>query len=113
MTVLDEDRVVLQQVDGQVWAFGTPWHSEPRLCSPRGAPVERIFFLQQVEPNAVRGVRPAAATTLLIRSSLLPVYDPKATQAVLDVAAQVATQSQTFLLGRMTGDGLLDRLATL
>jgi hypothetical protein len=113
ITVLDEDRVVLRLLDGQVWAFGTPWHREPRLCSPQGAPVERLFFLQQAEPDAVLGVRPAAAATLLIRCTQLPVYDPQAMQAVLDVVGQAAVQTRLFLLGRATGDGLFDRLATL
>jgi len=113
MTVLDEDRVVLRLLDGQVWAFGTPWHLEPRLCSPQGAPVERLFFLQQAEPDVVREVRPAAAATLLIRSTQLPVYDPQAMQAVLDVVGQAAIHAGPFLLGRATGDGLFDRLAML
>ena len=113
VTVLDEDRVALRQVDGQVWAFGTPWHAEPRLCSPQGAPVKRIFFLQQAEPDAVQEIRPAAATALLVRSSQLPVYDPEGTQAVLDVVGQAAAQAQPFLLGRATGNGLFDRLAAL
>jgi len=113
ITVLDEDRVVLRLLDGEVWAFGTPWHLEPRLCSPQGAPVDRLFFLQQAEPDAVREVRPAAAATLLIRSTQLPVYDPQAMEAVLDVVGQAAIQTRLFLLGRATGDGLFDRLATL
>ena len=113
LAVLDEDRVVLRLLDGQVWAFGTPWHLEPRLCSPRGAPVERLFFLQQAEPDAVREVRPAAAATLLLRSTQLPVYDPQAMQAVLDVVGQAAIHAGPFLLGRATGDRLFDRLAML
>jgi hypothetical protein len=113
MTVLDEDRVVLRQLDGQVWAFGTPWHAEPRLCSPQGAPVERIFFLQRAEADAVQETRPASAATLLLRSSMLPIYDPEGTQAVLDVAGQAATQARPFLIGRITDKGLLDRLALL
>jgi hypothetical protein len=113
MTVLDEDRVVLRLLDGQVWAFGTPWHLEPRLCSPQGAPVERLFFLQQAEPDVVREVRPAAAATLLIRSTQLPVYDPQAMQAVLDVVGEATVHAEPFLLGRATGDGLFDRLAML
>ena len=113
ITVLDEDRVVLRLLDGQVWAFGTPWHAEPRLCSPQGAPVQQLFFLQQAEPDAVREVRPAAAATLLIRSTQLPVYDPKAMQAVLDVVGQAAVQTRLFLLGRATGNGLFDQLSAL
>ena len=113
MTVLDEDRVVLRQLGGQVWAFGTPWHAEPRLCSPRGMLVERTFFLQQVESDTVREIRPAAATTLLLRSSWLPIYDPEGTQSILEVAGQAAIQARPFLLGHASGNGLLDRLAVL
>ncbi len=114
MAVLDEDRLVLRRLDdGQVWAFGTPWHAEPRLCSPRGAPVGRLFSLRQADPDAVREVRPAAAAALLVRSAKLPLWDPEGMQAVLDVAGQAAAQSRSFLLGLMTGDGLIDRLATL
>jgi hypothetical protein len=113
LAVLDEDRVVLRQLDGQVWAFGTPWHPEPRLCSPHGAPVGRIFFLRRAESDAVQEIRPAAAATQLIRSTQLPIYDPQGTQAVLDVAGQVAVQARSFLLGRVTGNGLFDRLTML
>lgn len=114
MAVLDEDRLVLRRLDdGQVWAFGTPWHAEPRLCSPRGVPVGRLFFLRQAGPDAVEEVRPAAAAAQLIRSAKLPLWDPGGMQAVLDVAGQAAAQAQSFLLGPMTGDGLIDRLLTL
>ena len=112
-TVLDEDRLVLRQLDGQVWAFGTPWHPEPRLCSPRGAPVERLFFLQQAEADTIQAVRPATAAALVLRSAMLPVYDPEGMQAILDVAGQAAGQARAFLLGRATDGGLLDRLAVL
>ncbi len=104
---------MLRQLDGQVWAFGTPWHAEPRLCSPRGAPVERIFFLRQAETDTVQEVRQAAGTALLIRSSQLPLWDPEGMQTVLDVAGQAATQARLFGLGRMTDDGLLDRVMAL
>jgi len=113
MIVLDEDRVVLRQLNGQVWAFGTPWHPEPRLCSPQGAPLERIFFLRQADPDAVQESRPAAAATLLLRSAQLPIYDPEGTQAVLDVVGEAATQVRSFLIGSMTDDRLLERLTML
>jgi hypothetical protein len=113
MAVLDEDRVVLRLLDGQVWAFGTPWHAEPRLCSPRGTPVERIFFLRQAESNTVQGIEPAGATTLLLRSSSLPIYDMQGTQSVLDVAAQAATQARSFLLGPAADNRFPERLLML
>ncbi len=109
-TLLDEDRIVLRELDGQLWAFGTPWHVEPHLCSPRGAPLERIFFLQETTPDAVEETTPATATALLLRSCFLPIYDTESTQAVLAVAGRAALQAQVFRLGYATDAGLLDRL---
>lgn len=97
--VLDEDRVALRAIDGQVWAFGTPWHPEPRLCSPDGAPVRRIFFLQQTEPNTVRSIQHVQAATSLLKSFLMPIYDPQAMQTLLALADQTAEQAESYQLG--------------
>lgn len=109
-TVLHEDRIILRALEGQIWAFGTPWHLEPRYSSPQGRAVERLFFLQETSPDAIERVGAADATALLLRSCLLPVYDPESTQAVLDVAGQTTLQAETFRLGYHTGRELLDRL---
>jgi hypothetical protein len=102
--VLDEDRIVLRERDGQIWAFGTPWHPEPRLSSPQGAPLSQVFFLQKASPNTVQEVASAARTAaVLLRSTLLPIYDYAAMESVLQVAGDAATQSRSFLLGKATG----------
>jgi hypothetical protein len=97
--VLDEDRVALRVIDGQTRAFGTPWHPELRLCSPKGAPVRRIFFLQQTAPNTVEVIPQAQAATLLLKSLLMPIYDAQAMQTLLTLAAQTAEQTENYRLG--------------
>lgn len=108
--VLDEDRVVLRARDGRIWAFGTPLHAEPRLCSPRGAPVDRVFFLGQTRPNEVQEVDTAHSATLLLRSTLLPAYDPVAMQTILDVTGQTVSQARSFLLGWATSQPWMEEL---
>jgi hypothetical protein len=83
---------------------------EPRLCSPRGAPLERIFFLQETTPDTFQATGRASATALLLRSSFLPMYDAESVRAILAVAGQAALQTQAFRLGYASGVGLLDRL---
>jgi len=113
LKVLDEDRTVLRVCEGQVWAFGTPWHAEPRLCSPDGAPVERLLFLQEAAPNTIEEARPTTATTLLLRASLLPIYDPSGTRTVLEVICRTALQSRSFRLGYDTDELGLKRLESI
>ncbi len=106
--VLDEDRVALRAVNGEVWAFGVPWHPEPRLCSPEGAPVRRIYFLREAEPDSVKPASDVASTTGVLKSFLMPAYDPQAMQTLLDLAAQTAGQAQNYFLGYATDETLLE-----
>ncbi len=104
LTVLHEDRIILRERGEDVWAFGTPLHVEPRLCSPEGAPVERIYFLQMAAPDAIVPAGPARAAALLLRSAVLPIYDAGAMGQLLEVAGRAATQAETFLLGRASDE---------
>jgi hypothetical protein len=112
-TVLDEDRVVLREREGRMWAFGTPWHPEPRLSSPRGAPVARILFLQDVETGAAVPAGDGMTAALLLRHSFLPVYDAEAMGTALGVAGQTALQAPALRRGYATGSDFLDRLPGL
>ena len=44
--VLSDDRIVVRKKGNEFWMYGTPWHGEARFASPRGARIERIFFLK-------------------------------------------------------------------
>lgn len=108
--VLDEDRLVLRRIDGQIWAFDTPWRPKERLSFAEGRIVERIFFPQETNPNTIQSAPPATATAFLLRSTFLPIDDPEAVEAILAVAGQTAQQSRCFLLGRMDTRDMIDRL---
>ena len=108
--VLDEDRVALRLIDGEVWAFGTPWHFLSRICTPEGAPVRRIFFLRQTEPDTVISASQGHATSRLLKSCLLPIYDPQAMDSLLTLAMQTAAQAETYLLGYANDDQLFARV---
>lgn len=105
-TVLDEDRVVLRKLNGAIWAFGIPWHPEPRLCSLGGAPIRRIFFLRQTEPDTLLCASDTQASVLLIKSFLMPIYDPQAMETLLALAAQTVEQTENYLLGYVSDEQL-------
>jgi hypothetical protein len=60
-TVLSDDRTIVGVRDGQVIAWGTPWHGTGRRSSSRTAPVAGIFLLMQSQEERVVPVTPARA----------------------------------------------------
>jgi hypothetical protein len=73
-TILSDDRVVLRSMGDRLWMYGTPWHGDAPLASPRGAPLSRVFFLQHAAQHALVPVKGAEAAARLFASSFPPFY---------------------------------------
>lgn len=67
--LLSDDRIIVRQVDGKFWMYGTPWHGEEEISSPRKVELTHIFFLRHGERNQIAPlVRAEAAAQLFSRS---------------------------------------------
>jgi len=67
--VLSDDRVIVREREGRMWAYGTPWHGSGRIASPEGMPLDAIFVLRHASENRAVGLDPLdAASRLLVRS---------------------------------------------
>lgn len=103
-----EDRVVVRVLDGQVWAFGTPWHRRDQFHEPHRAPLRRIYFLRQAEPDQCEPASQGAAATLMLRAAVLPVYDSLLMSRILEVIDASVQQAAVFRLGYARQDGSLE-----
>jgi hypothetical protein len=106
-TILGEDNVVLRYLDGRFHIFGTPWHLDPARCSPRGAPLRRLYFLDR---EGDRGIRPCAEVdgiAWLLRTAFLPYYRSEAVVLILNNLAILAEHVPFFTLGYELGTGVL------
>lgn len=97
--VLGEDRVVVRQVNGEPWVFGTPWHWSGQLCASKGFPLRRVYFLRQAENDLIHSVAPFLAAAFLLRSSVLPVYNSGLVSNALEVAGQVVARADCYHVG--------------
>lgn len=103
ITILGEDQVILRYLDGRFWIFGTPWHLDPTMCSPLGAPLEKVFFLDRALPPGVESIKPAEGVTRVLQTAFVPYYLPEYLPGILDrlslLAERVPFYSLSYRLG--------------
>ena len=90
VTVLSDDRIIVQERDGRFWMSGTPWHGEAGLASPRSAPITRLLLLEQATSCGLDQVGGAVATGRLLAASFFPFHDPVALLATSQLLADLA-----------------------
>jgi hypothetical protein len=90
VTVLSDDRIILRQLDGKFWMYGTPWHGEAELASPAKVPLTRIYFLQHGKTNEQAQLGTSEAVARLFACSFLPFHSPEALEFTLGFFEEVA-----------------------
>jgi hypothetical protein len=111
VTVLGEDQVILRRLDGRFWIFGTPWHLNPDRCSPRGAPLARLFFLERAGAPGALTCAPLDGIARLLQTGFVPYYRPAAVSKILDNLAHLAEQVPFYTLGYRLGTDAMQFVA--
>ena len=107
-TVLNDDRIVLRWRDGRFWMYGTPWHGDYSGVSPRGVPLEKLFFLRHAAGNELRHREGTAAATKLLARSFLPLWDAEGMAFSLDFCARVTQAVPCHELGFVPDRDVID-----
>jgi hypothetical protein len=73
--LLSDDRVVVRNVGGDYFAFGTPWAGDAQIALNRSAPLRSVLFLHHGPANRVERVAPRDAFEKLLPMVSIPWYD--------------------------------------
>jgi hypothetical protein len=98
-TVLGDECLILRRKDDQFWVYGTPWVGEAGLFSPRGVPVEQIFFIEHGQQNLVSPISAGSAAKKLLAQSILTPYDAFAVEFGLDFCLDFVAAVPAYVLG--------------
>jgi hypothetical protein len=88
--VLSDDRVVVRSEAGRLWMYGTPWHGSGRYASPRGVPLDAVFFLRQASRSRVKDMEAGVAGAHLFARSFPPPWSGRSIGRVLEACGRVA-----------------------
>lgn len=103
VTVLGEDQVIVRHQEGQFVIYGTPWHTNPARCSPRGAPLKKLFFLDRMATHGVEPCQPGRGVERLLQDSFIPYYNHAGVARILDTLSRLAEQVPFHFLGFQLG----------
>ena len=92
VSVLSDDRVVLRNIDGQIWMYGTPWHGDEPLASPARAPLARGFFLEHGPSNRFVDVAGATAVAKLFARSFPPFSSATGLGTTVTLLSEIVQQ---------------------
>jgi hypothetical protein len=100
VTILSDDRIVVQERNGVFWMSGTPWHGEAGLAAQGSVPISRVFLLAQAPTGKLDDVPRPVATARLLAASFFPFHDRSAladtARLLADLVAQVGCQQLSF-----------------
>ena len=113
VSVLSDDRIVIRKHEGRFWIYGTPWHGDAKVCSPKEAHLEKIFFLQQARKNKVKKIDLIKAASRLIVSSFLPFWDKKGMEFTLNFCAELAQKIPCYVLDFIPDKRVLDLVKSI
>lgn len=82
--ILGEDNIVLRYINNQFWIFGTPWHLNIKMCSPREALLEKIFFLDRAIDPGIVDCDSTQGITRILQTAFIPYYRPESLPGILE-----------------------------
>ena len=111
--VLTDERVIIRDINGRLWAFGTPWHGTAEIHRNAGTPIDRIFFIRHGKKNrAVPLSRTEAVNRLMVRC--FPTFwNRSGMQFVLDFCVRIASEIECYELEFVPDPSVVEYVKTL
>lgn len=102
--VLGEDQVVLRHLEDKFWIFGTPWHENPEMCSPKGVPLDGLFFLDREAEPGIQEISAFDGVFRIMQTAFVPYYRPELIPGILDNLALLSSEVPFYQLSYELGE---------
>jgi hypothetical protein len=97
-TVLNDDRIIVREKDGEFWMYGTPWHGDLKEVSPQGLLIQKIFFLRHGQKNSAVAKKGAEAATMLLARCFPAFWDKKGMDYTLGLCLRLVSKVPCYEL---------------
>ena len=107
-TILNDDRIIVREKDGELWMYGTPWHGDFKEVSPNGLPIRKIFFLRHSEKNSAIPRKGAEAVSMLLTRSFPPLWNQKGMDYTLSLLDRMTSKLPCYELHFLPDKKIID-----
>jgi hypothetical protein len=107
-TILNDDRIVVRENDAALWMYGTPWHGDFRELSPKGLPIQKIFFLRRGQDNKAVQKSGAEAASMLLTRSFPPLWDHEGMAFTIDFCHHIVNKIPCYELSFAPNADIVD-----
>jgi hypothetical protein len=99
VTLLSDERIVLRTDRDPIAVYGTPWHGDALLASPRCGDLAGVFFLEHAPVTVVTPVSGSLAMARLFACSFLPFHGAAPVNHTLTALERVVSRTRCYALG--------------
>lgn len=96
--VLNDDRIIVRELRGVFYAYGTPWHGELSKCEPERGRLRALFIIRHGKDNNLRPLSLSEATSGIITRSFLPFWDKEGMEKAIDVIERLVRKVPCYEL---------------
>jgi len=91
-TVLNDDRIIVREINGELMMYGTPWPGDFKEVSSTGLPIRKLFFLHHGEKNSAVPKNGAEAVLMLLTRCFPPIWDKKGMEYTMDLCHHIVNK---------------------
>lgn len=110
--VLSDDRVLLREHRGRIWAFGTPWHGSGRFASPQGRRLAAVFLLEHGAETRLEPLSEPVAVAQLFARTFPPMWEPEVVGRVLSSCSRLVREAPCHRLSFRPGVAAVKTILT-
>lgn len=111
--VLTDERVLIRNLNGDLWAFGTPWHGTSEIHKNMGAPIDKIFFIKHGKENMAIPISKTNAANRLMVRCFPTFWNREGMQFSLDFCSRVAQEKKCYEFEFVNDTSFLDYVKEL
>jgi hypothetical protein len=96
--MLSDDRIVLRNIEGKLYAFGTPWPGDAHMAENRKYPLRGIFFIHHGSEDRVVKLSQRETVERLLPVTSVLWYDKALVTSALTVCEDIAVKIPAYEL---------------
>lgn len=107
-TLLNDDRIILRLIEGEVRLFSSPWHGEEREVRAGNVPLAAFFHLRQAPTHALKSLGGALPSARLVATSIAPFYAADGVARLLEQAEVLTARTPSYDLAFAPDPSVVD-----